>query len=126
MSQILKITKKCDIIKPSEQQDPLIRERRYFTINIYTQKLIGQIEDKRKLSITEFTKSDLYSDISLDDLNAWYSQLQDRINKKPPKQNVQQLTVYENEKGRIMKIEYRYYESEQEPTDYVSVTIIQQ
>lgn len=77
------------------------------------------------MSITEFTKSDLYTDISLDDLNAWYSQLLNMVHKKPPKQSVKQISVYENEKGEILKIEYRYYESEQEPTDYVSVTIIQ-
>lgn len=77
--------------------------------NQFLEKLIGQIESKRKVSINEFNKTDLSIESSLTELNEWYSSLLDSISQTPPQNFVKSILVTENVAGKIQKIEYEYY-----------------
>lgn len=76
----------------------------------YLGHLLESIEKKRLLSIKEFTKTDLNRNTDLEDVTAWYSQLATIVRSKPPNMYVRCLQIYEDEQGRIKKVDYDYFE----------------
>lgn len=76
-------------------------------MNMQLSKLLGAIEKKRELSLREFGKSDLYSGINAEDLNAWYAQLSYLVKTKPPEGIVDKVLVYEKD-SLVLNIEYKY------------------
>lgn len=76
----------------------------------YLGHLLESIEKKRLLSIKEFTKTDLNRNTDLEDVTAWYSQLATMVRSKPPNRYVRCLQIYEDEQGRIKKVDYDYFE----------------
>ena len=76
----------------------------------YLDHLLESIEKKRLLSIKEFTKTDLNRNTDLEDVTAWYSQLATLVRSKPPNRYVRCLQIYEDEQGRIKKVDYDYFE----------------
>lgn len=76
----------------------------------YLGHLLESIEKKRLLSIKEFTKTDLNRNTDLEDVTAWYSQLAAMVRSKPPNRYVRCLQIYEDEQGRIKKVDYDYFE----------------
>ena len=88
----------------------------------YLGHLLESIEKKRLLSIKEFTKTDLNRNTDLEDVTAWYSQLATMVRSKPPNRYVRCLQIYEDEQGRIKKVDYDYFEpAEAEIDDTVFV-----
>lgn len=76
----------------------------------YLDHLLEGIEKKRLLSIKEFTKTDLNRNTELEDVTAWYSKLATMVRSKPPNRYVRCLQIYEDEQGRIKKVDYDYFE----------------
>ena len=72
--------------------------------------LLEGIEKKRLLSVKEFTKTDLNRNTDLEDVTAWYGQMETLVRSKPPNRYVRRLQIYEDELGRIKKVDYDYFE----------------
>ena len=88
----------------------------------YLGHLLESIEKKRLLSIKEFSQTDLNRNTDLEDVTAWYSQLATLVRSKPPNRYVRCLQIYEDEQGRIKKVDYDYFEpTETEISDTVFV-----
>ena len=84
--------------------------------------LLESIEKKRLLSIREFPKTDLNRNTDLEDVTAWYSQLATLVRSNPPNRYVRCLQIFEDEQGRIRKVDYDYFKpTETEIDDTVFV-----
>ena len=87
--------------------------------------LLESIEKKRLLSIQEFSKTDLNRNTDLEDVTAWYSQLATLVRSNPPNRYVRCMQIFEDEQGRIRKVDYVYFEpTEAEIQDTVFVIAI--
>ncbi len=90
----------------------------------YLDHLLESIEKKRLLSIKEFTKTDLNQTADLEDVTTWYGKLAMLVRSKPPNRYVRCLQIYEDEQGRIKKVDYDYFEpAETEIGDTVFVIV---
>ena len=87
--------------------------------------LLESIEKKRLLSIQEFSKTDLNRNTDLEEVIAWFIQLVTLVRKSPPNRYVRCLQIFEDEQGRIRKVDYVYFEpTEAEIQDTVFVIAI--
>lgn len=79
----------------------------------YLDHLLSSIEKKRLLSIKELNKTDLSTDTELDDVSTWYTEIVSMVQKHPPKFYVRCITVVEDEMGKIRRVDYEYFDSDQ-------------
>lgn len=74
-------------------------------------RLLTAIEAKRRLSLAELGKTDLYGGTAtIDDVTAWYDRLTALAKETPPTERVATLRILENERGDISGVEYIYRE----------------
>ena len=90
----------------------------------YLDHLLSSIEKKRLLSIKELNKTDLSTDTELDDVSTWYSEIISMVQKHPPYFYVRCLTIIENEMGKIRKVDYEYFDSDENPSYDASFLIV--
>jgi hypothetical protein len=71
--------------------------------------LLAAIESKRRLSLAELGKTDLYGGAAtVDDVTAWYDRLSTLARENPPQERVATLRIMEDERGNISGVEYVY------------------
>ena len=72
-------------------------------------RLLAAIESKRRLSLAELSKTDLYGGTAAtDDVTAWYDRLAFLAKETPPTERVATLRILEDERGDISGVEYVY------------------
>ena len=81
----------------------------------YLDHLLSSIEKKRLLSIKELNKTDLSTDTELDDASSWYSGIVSMVQKNPPNFYVRCLAIVEDEMGKIRRVDYEYFDSDENP-----------
>ena len=75
-------------------------------------RLLTAIEAKRRLSLSELGKTDLYGGTAtIDDVTAWYDRLTALAKETPPTERVATLRIIEDDRGNISGVEYIYRES---------------
>ncbi len=80
------------------------------------ERLLAAIEGKRRLSLAELGKTDLYGGTATtDDVTAWYDRLSALARETPPKERVATLRIIEDERGNISGVEYIYREKSPAP-----------
>ena len=90
----------------------------------YLDHLLSNIEKKRLLSIKELNKTDLNTDTELDDVSAWYSEIISMVQQQPPNFFVRCLIIVENETGKIRRVDYEYFDSDERPIYDTSFLIV--
>lgn len=90
----------------------------------YLDHLLGSIEKKRLLSIKELNKTDLSTDTELEDVSAWYSEIVSMVQQQPPKFYVRCLIIVENETGKIRRVDYERFDSDESPIGDAAFLII--
>jgi hypothetical protein len=90
----------------------------------YLDHLLSSIEKKRLLSIKELNKTDLNTDTELDDVSAWYLEIISMVQQQPPKFYVRCVTVVEDEMGKIRRVDYEYFDSDENPIYDTSFLIV--
>ena len=90
----------------------------------YLDHLLGSIEKKRLLSIKELNKTDINTNTEFDDVLAWYSEIVSMVQKYPPNFYVRCLIIVEDEKGKIRRIDYEYFDSGESPICDVSFLLV--
>ena len=90
----------------------------------YLDHLLGSIEKKRLLSIKELNKTDLSTDTELEDVSAWYSGIVSMVQQQPPEFYVRCITVVEDEMGKIRRVDYDYFDSDEIPSYEASFLIV--
>ena len=81
----------------------------------YLEHLLASIEKKRLLSIQEYHKTDLYEDTDIDGVSAWYSEIVSAVRQNPPTFYVRCLTIVEDVTGKIRRVDYEYFDSDECP-----------
>ena len=76
------------------------------------ERLLNDVEEKRKLSIKEFSRSDLYN-TNVDDVNMWYFQLKTIIIQNPPSGYCKSINIIEKNNS-VIGIEYEYVDENDE------------
>ena len=72
-------------------------------------RLLTAIEAKRRLSLAELGKTDLYGGTATaEDVTTWYDRLADLAKETPPAERVATLRILEDEGGNISGVEYVY------------------
>ena len=72
-------------------------------------RLLTAIEAKRRLSLAELGKTDLYGGAAtINDVTAWYDRLASLAKETPPTERVATLRILEDERGDISGVEYIY------------------
>ena len=72
-------------------------------------RLLTAIEAKRRLSLSELGKTDLYGGTATtEDVTAWYDRLAALAKETPPAERVATLRILEDERGDISGVEYVY------------------
>ena len=72
-------------------------------------RLLTAIEAKRRLSLAELGKTDLYGGTATaEDVTAWYDRLASLAKETPPAERVATLRILEDERGDISGVEYIY------------------
>ena len=75
-------------------------------------RLLTAIEAKRRLSLSELGKTDLYGGAATtEDVTAWYDRLASLAKETPPAERVATLRILEDERGNVSGVEYIYRES---------------
>ena len=70
-------------------------------------RLLAAIEAKRRLSLAELGKTDLYGGAATaEDVTAWYDRLAFLAKETPPAERVATLRILEDERGNISGVEY--------------------
>ena len=77
-------------------------------------RLLAAIEAKRRLSLSELGKTDLYGGTAAD-VTAWYDRLAALAKETPPAERVAALRIIENERGDISGVEYTYRDKKTAP-----------
>ena len=77
-------------------------------------RLLAAIEAKRRLSLSELGKTDLYGG-TVADVTAWYDRLAALAKETPPTEGVAALRIIENERGDISGLEYTYRDKKTAP-----------
>jgi hypothetical protein len=89
-------------------------------------RLLAAIEAKRRLSLSELGKTDLYGGTAADDVTAWYDRLSALARETPPTEGVAALRIIENERGDISGLEYTYRDKKTaQPTGQETVFVIE-
>ena len=78
--------------------------------NIFLEHVISSIEKKRRFSIENASKTNLYSNEEFIELMTWFDCLIERIKQSPPNGYVRTVQVHENEHGQITSIQYELFE----------------
>ena len=72
-------------------------------------RLLAAIESKRRLSLAELGKTDLYGGTATaEDVTTWYDRLASLAKETPPAERVATLRILEDEGGNISGVEYIY------------------
>lgn len=80
-------------------------------------RLLTAIEAKRRLSLSELGKTDLYGGTATAaDVTAWYDRLASLAKETPPIEGVAALRIIENERGDISGVEYTYRDKKTAPS----------
>ena len=88
-------------------------------------RLLAAIEAKRRLSLSELGKTDLYGGTAAD-VTAWYDRLASLAKETPPTEGVAALRIIENERGDISGLEYTYRDKKTaQPTGQETVFVIE-
>ena len=88
-------------------------------------RLLAAIEAKRRLSLSELGKTDLYGGTAAD-VTAWYDRLSALARETPPIEGVAALRIIENERGDISGLEYTYRDKKTaQPTGQETVFVIE-
>ncbi len=66
------------------------------------------LEENRKKSLRESDKTDLGSEKPSENINSWYSSIQQIIKKKPPDKQVETVIIKTNIENEVLGIEYIY------------------
>ena len=76
------------------------------------------------LSIKELNKTDLSTDTELEDVSAWYSGIVSMVQQQPPEFYVRCLTIVEDEMGKIRRVDYESFDSDESSICDVSFLIV--
>lgn len=100
----LQITKKycVKLLTEGEAKNMTYELKKYLT-----ERLLEAIEKKRELSIREFSRSDLYDNDNVDEVNQWYSQLKSVIEANPPVAYYSTIIIVE-QNNCVVDVEYEY------------------
>ena len=79
------------------------------TSNPYLDCLLDSINQKRIVSIREFSKTDLYKNFDASSINEWYERIMKFVRKNPPSLYVKKMIVKQSEE-KIVSINYLYTE----------------
>ena len=72
-------------------------------------RLLTAIESKRRLSLAELGKTDLYGGTATaEDVTTWYDRLAALAKETPPTERVATLRILEDERGNVSGVEYVY------------------
>ena len=85
--------------------------------NVYLDQVTRSIEKKRRFSIENANKTDLYSDDEFASLMTWFDELIRLAKESPPKDYVRTILMYENDDGQITAIQYEYFNTSERLTD---------
>ncbi len=82
----------------------------YNNQNIYTQHLLASIERKRRFSIENAHKTDLYTSDDLLEFMGWFDELIRLVIETPPNGYVCVVNIIESKEGRILSIQYDFFQ----------------
>lgn len=91
--------------------------------NVYTQHLLTSIERKRRFSIENAHKTDLYTSDELHDFMDWFNELIKLVMKTPPNYYVRILNIIEGKDGNILSIQYDLF-PENAPVEETELNIV--
>ena len=98
------------------EKEVFVRKRDGILPPYYTH-VINSIEKKRFISIKEFYKTDLNSDVPIERVNEWYDIIVLNVKKTPPEYFVKCLEIIEDENGIIVNVNYVYFWQDEEIYD---------
>ena len=78
--------------------------------NIFLEHVISSIEKKRRFSIENASKTNLYSNEEFVELMIWFDSIIEHIKLSPPNDYVRTVQVYENEHSQIKSVQYELFE----------------
>lgn len=76
--------------------------------NQILEDVLSALEENREKSLRESDKTDLRNEKPSDDINSWYSSIQQIIKKKPPEEQVETVIIKTNIENEVLDIEYLY------------------
>ena len=82
----------------------------YINRNVYTQHLFASIERKRRFSIENAHKTDLYTSDELLKFMDWFDELIRFVKETPPNNYVRTVNIIESKEGHIIAIQYEFFE----------------
>lgn len=85
-------------------------ERMSIAENKYIVKVLSVLKEKQELAIKEFNRTDLNRPDQRDNVQQWFGEIQRLVEKTPPIHCVRSLHVYEDDVGKVLRIDYEYYD----------------
>lgn len=78
--------------------------------NDFLEHALASIEKKRRISIENADKTDLFSNNELVEFMSWFDNLINLVKQSPPKGYVRTILIKENEHGQITSVRYELFE----------------
>jgi hypothetical protein len=79
----------------------------------YLQHLLASVERKRRFSIENAYKTDLYTNDELLEFMNWFDELIRLVKDTPPNGYVRAVNIIENKDGRILSIRYDLFDKQE-------------
>lgn len=83
----------------------------------YLQHLLASIERRRRFSIENAHKTDLYTSDELLDFMSWFDELIRLVIESPPNHYVRAVNIIESKEGRIVSIQYDLFQENEKLED---------
>lgn len=86
-------------------------------LDAYMQHLLASIDKKRRFSIENAYKTDLYTNDDLLEFMSWFDELSRLIKETPPNGYVRVVNIIDNKEGRVISIQYDMFQENEKLRD---------
>ncbi len=76
--------------------------------NLYLEPILILIKEKQNLARIEFKSTDLNGPGKYSEMEKWFSELESAIVQTPPDYYVENIILFEDACGKVIRIEYEY------------------
>ncbi len=83
----------------------------YINKSSYIDHAIKSIENKRRFSIENIHKTNLYSNKEFMEFMVWFDDIIDLIKNIPPKGYVRVISIRKDDNGKVTSIKYEYFKT---------------
>ncbi len=92
-------------------------EGRVSTKEDYVQRLIDSIDRRKKESLENIRKTDIYSPADILDGICFFEKLKEKCFAQKPDYYVKNVLLFSDDAGRVEKVEYEYFTNDDNITD---------